>query len=226
MTLDTENGLVNLIERRPDLPWHREMFQSRVDNFEEPELDMCWLMQRPPKTPFHSLTEKPGSLRVYAGPARAEQKGSSAAILRRQQHNDFHAATVMNFTPANEGDEAGILLTQNERFSFLLVKERVQGSDMVTCYRIANSEREVLARIPAPQGRLYLGVEGCTGSYSFFCGSSERSMKPIAENVDGSLLSTLVADGFVGVLLGMYAAADQGHPPADFDWFRYEMIEE
>ena len=42
------------------------------------------------------------------------------------------------------------------------------------------------------------------------------------------ILSTLVADGFVGTYMGMYASA--GHERtgryADFDWFRYEIIEE
>ena len=43
-----------------------------------------------------------------------------------------------------------------------------------------------------------------------------------------AILSTLVADGYVGTYLGMYASSG-GNPSsgyADFDWFRYEIIEE
>jgi alpha-N-arabinofuranosidase len=41
--------------------------------------------------------------------------------------------------------------------------------------------------------------------------------------VDGRILSTPVAGGFVGAYIGMYASSN-GHPSenvADFDWFEY-----
>ena len=48
----------------------------------------------------------------------------------------------------------------------------------------------------------------------------------ICENVDGSILSTEKAGGFVGSLVGMFATSG-GNPEdkkffADFDWFRYQ----
>ena len=229
--IDNENGLVNLRERRPDLPWHRDAWQSRVDNFEMDTLDLCWCMQRPPKVPFHSLTDRPGSLRLWPQTALAEEKVSCSAILRRQQHNDFHAAAAMEFEPAHDGEEAGILITQNERFSYLLVKERRESIDWISCYQIVNGDRKLLSSVKASKGRVYLFVEGSECAYSFYYGSQEREMQPLVLDVDGSLLSTLVADGYVGVLIGMYAsngrAQEQINPsPADFDWFRYEPIEE
>ncbi len=48
----------------------------------------------------------------------------------------------------------------------------------------------------------------------------------MALSEDGSLLSTLVADGYVGTYLGMYASGSDLDNFADFDWFRYEAIEE
>lgn len=38
------------------------------------------------------------------------------------------------------------------------------------------------------------------------------------------ILSTVVADGFVGTYVGMYVSGGDAH--ADFDWFRYEIVEE
>ena len=228
--VDNENGLVNARERRPNLLWYRPCVDSRVDNFEEPTLDFAWLMQRPPKVPVYSLTERPGYLRLRLLPALAEEKASSAAILRRQQHNDFQAATVMEFTPRQNGEEAGILVTQNERFSYLLVKEMEKETVSLCVYQVANGRRTCICRVPVKDGRLYLFVEGAPGEYSFYYGMRERERIPLAEHLDGSLLSTLVADGYVGVLLGMYASC--GHATAetkntaDFDWFRYEAIEE
>ena len=229
--VDNSNGCLNLRERRPALPWHRDVWQSRVDNFEAPELDFQWMMQRAPQSAFWSLKERPGCLRLYALPALAEDKASSAAILRRQQHNDFQAAAAMEFEPVRNGEEAGLLLTQNERFSYMLVKEQMKGKLLLNCWQILNGERCLLKSCEVPKGRIYLYIEGRVGAYSFYWGTNEREMKPLVQDADGSFLSTLVADGYVGVMMGMYVSngrakiCDAGCH-ADFDWFRYEMIEE
>ena len=231
--VDNHNGLVNPVERRPDLPWHRASIQSRVDNFEMDTLELTWCMQRPPKVPFHSLTERPGYLQLALLPALAEDRESSATVLRRQQHNDFQAAAAMEFSPSTDGEEAGLLLTQNERFSFLLVKELRGEKLYVVCWQIINGQRIELAAEEVPEGRIYLFIEGHEGGYSFYWGAKEREMRPLVLHADGSYLSTLVADGYVGVLMGPYASngrtSEAQRTPnshADFDWFRYEIIEE
>jgi xylan 1,4-beta-xylosidase len=51
---------------------------------------------------------------------------------------------------------------------------------------------------------------------------------PLATEVDGRILSTPVAGGFVGAFLAMYASSN-GLPSenfADFDWFEYKGINE
>ncbi len=225
---DNDNGMVNLTERRPDLPPYRPPLQSRVDNFEDDTLDMVWCMRRPPKQPFHSLTERPGYLRISLLPVRAEDPETPAMLVRRQQHYDFQAKTAMEFDPAHDGEEAGIILTQNERYCFLLVKQQRGGQNEIACYRIVNGRRTLLQAVPVPDGRVYLTVEGSEGEYHFYYGLRERELIPLVLHEDGSILSTVVADGYIGTYLGMYASA--GHRAsentADFDWFRYEIIEE
>lgn len=222
---DNENGMVNLTERRPDLPVYRPPFQSRVDNFESDELDMVWCMRRPIAEPFYSLTKCPGYLRLYLKRVRAEEPGAASMLVRRQQHNDFQAAAAIEFMPQAEGEEAGLIVTQNECFSYLLVKEQQRGSAWVSVYQVAGGVRRQIATVPAEPGRVYLYLEGGEGSYSFYYGYQERCLQPLALAQDGSLLSTVVADGFIGSYLGMYGAGEEGSY-ADFDWFRYEAIEE
>jgi xylan 1,4-beta-xylosidase len=50
---------------------------------------------------------------------------------------------------------------------------------------------------------------------------------PIAQEVDGRILSTPVAGGFVGAYIAMYASSNgqPGANHADFDWFEYVGIE-
>ncbi len=222
---DNENGMVNLTERRPDLPRFRPLLHSRVDNFEDPELDMIWCMRRPTREKFYSLDARPGFLRLRTLSVRAEDSQTPALLVRRQQHNDFQAAIALEFEPDQEGQEAGLILTQNERFSFLLLKDRWEGENWIACFRIVNGERELLARVKAHKGRVYLTAEGSEGHYSFCYGFRERELKTLVAEADGSLLSTLVADGYVGTYVGIYAAGE-GDGWADFDWFRYEIVEE
>ena len=226
--VDNHNGMVNLEERRPELPYFRPPHHSGVDNFEEKVLDMIWCMRRPVQNPFYSLTVRPGYLRMELSHVRLEDMDTPAMLVRRQQHYNFQAALAMEFEPLRDGEEAGLVLTQNERFSFLLVKEMKKGRVMLNCYRLVNGVSELLRSVETGPGRLYLTVEGTEGSYDFYYGMRERQKTALALGEDGSILSTLVADGFVGTYLGMYASAGHkaSHNHADFDWFRYEIIEE
>lgn len=227
--VDNHNGMVNLVERRPDLPKCRPPLHSRVDNFAEDTLDMIWCMRRPVAQPFYSLTERPGYLRLRLGPVRIEDSETPAMLVRRQQHYDFQAAVAMEFEPCKDGEEAGLIITQNERFCYLLLKRRQNDHTiMICCYKVVNGVRELISSTVIGVGVCYLFLEGSEGAYHFYYGKTERELIPLVLEEDGSLLSTVVADGFVGAYVGIYASScgAESDSHADFDWFRYEIIEE
>ena len=93
---------------------------------------------------------------------------------------------------------------------------------------MVNGTRELIGCSEIGSGRVYLFVEGSEGRYDFYCGSKERDKRVVVLGADGSILSTLVADGYVGTYLGMYASSghEKSKNHADFDWFRYEIIED
>lgn len=117
-----------------------------------------------------------------------------------------------------------MIVTQNDRYAIMAVKEKLDGELFITAYQIINGRRELITRKPAEAGRMYLFIEGSTGQYHLYYGNSEREKKILATDIDGSILSTVVADGFVGTYVGMYVSGSGAH--ADFDWFRYEIVEE
>ena len=104
--VDNHNGMVNLEERRPELPYFRPPHHSGVDNFEEKVLDMIWCMRRPVQNPFYSLTVRPGYLRMELSHVRLEDMDTPAMLVRRQQHYNFQAALAMEFEPLRDGEEA------------------------------------------------------------------------------------------------------------------------
>jgi alpha-N-arabinofuranosidase len=76
-------------------------------------------------------------------------------------------------------------------------------------------------------GSIYLKVEAHEQSYNFYVAETPGQWRPLAENVDGRILSTPVAGGFVGAWIAMYASSN-GQPStnhADFDWFEYLGLE-
>ena len=63
---------------------------------------------------------------------------------------------------------------------------------------------------------------------SIYYAAESEAWQPVAENVDGRVLSTQVAGGFVGAMIGMYASSN-GQPRAsvaDFDWFEYVGLDQ
>lgn len=71
--------------------------------------------------------------------------------------------------------------------------------------------------------KLYLKVEADGQDYSFYYGESLENCRVLIENVDGRILSTDVAGGFVGAEMGLYASSNgiKSDNKAYFDWFKY-----
>ena len=89
LRIDTENGLVNTQERRPNLPYDTGKPEFYSDNFECTELSMIWNSIHPYPVHLFSLTERPGCLRLYLCPEKLEEVCTPAFLGRRQQHQIF-----------------------------------------------------------------------------------------------------------------------------------------
>jgi alpha-N-arabinofuranosidase len=75
---------------------------------------------------------------------------------------------------------------------------------------------------------VYFKVEARGQNYSFYVGAQPETWQPVAEAVDGRILSTPVAGGFVGAYVGMYASSNgqSSENVANFYWFEYVGLEE
>jgi alpha-N-arabinofuranosidase len=85
----------------------------------------------------------------------------------------------------------------------------------------------VLAAEPVADGPLYFKVEAYGQAYSFYIATAPEAWRTVAAELDGRILSTPVAGGFVGAYIGPYASS-QGQPStnsSDFDWFEYQGLE-
>jgi alpha-N-arabinofuranosidase len=213
-------GRVEFSYPAPDLPEHSWESVASRDDFENTTLASHWNFLRTPREDFYSLTERPGFLRLNLRPQKLSEQSSSSFVGRRQQHINFTAQTAFEFAP-QLNEHAGLALVQSTDFHYLFVVT-YEGEPMLRLIKRAHGREETIAEQSVPAGQYTLKVTAHGQSYNFYF-STNNQWRPLAENVDGRILSTPVAGGFVGAYIAMYASSN-GKPStnyADFDWFEY-----
>lgn len=145
---------------------------------------------------------------------RADGLGDVATpsyVGRRQQHIHAEASTELVFAPRHDGDRAGLAVFQNDDYWYLIAVSRLDGETAIRVERRAGSDDpadgRVLASAPLEgDGPVQLKVRARGDSYDFFYRSrSDEDWIAVLENADGTILSTRIAGGFVGVAMGPYA---------------------
>ena len=215
-------GRVEFDFAAPDLPEHAWPDLPARDDFDTPALALHWNFLRTPADEFLSLSEREGHLRLRLRPQRLSEPSNPSFVGRRQQHIHFAAQSLLEFTPQNEDECAGLALRQSENFHFLFVVTK-RTEPVVRLTKRADGVEEILAEQPLAAGKIQLKVVAHEQAYNFYFSCQPDQWRTLAENVDGRILSTPVAGGFVGAYLGMYASSN-GQPCAnyaDYDWFEY-----
>jgi alpha-N-arabinofuranosidase len=215
-------GRVEFSFPAPNLPETTWAAEPACDEFDSDRLALHWNFLRTPRDEFYSLGERPGHLRLKLRPPRLSERSNPSFVGRRQQHIHFRAQCAMEFSPQNEQECAGLALLQNNDFYYLFVLTK-QTEPVIQLIRRAHGVEEILTEQPVSPGEIYLKIETHQQNYGFYFASTPAEWRTIAENVDGRILSTPVAGGFVGAYIAMYASSNgrvsANH--ADFDWFEY-----
>jgi xylan 1,4-beta-xylosidase len=179
----------------------RQGARIQRDEFKGPS-ETEWLQVRVPKQAWYRMDQ--GALEITALPVNLDQKLNPSFLARRQQDQRFDASTQFAARLA-PGISAGIAVYQNEDHWFFL-GTKSQGSQRLFLERRAGTTTEVIAEasMAAPPEILRLRVSADGQNYSFYYDAG-RGWQPLKENADGSILSTEIAGGFVGTVLGPFA---------------------
>jgi len=214
-------GRVEFTYPAPNLPEHIWQAPPSRDDFNDTTLALQWNFLRTPREDFYSLSERPGFLRLQLRPQQLSEQTNPSFVGRRQQHIHFTAQTALEFTPQSANECAGLVIIQNKDFHFCLVIT-CEDEPVIRLVKRAHGQDETLATQPVPAGRHTLKVEAHEQNYNFYFSTNDQ-WHSLAENVDGRILSTPVAGGFVGAYIAMYASSNgqTSTNQADFDWFEY-----
>lgn len=176
------------------------------DEFDGAALNPAWVQARVPKAPWFDFTSTPGALTLDARTVSLDSKDNPSFLGRRQQHASFDASTAVH-VPSGEGVAAGLAAFQSESYWYFLGVRRTGEGVQVFLEKKAGESRETVqsAALAGSTRLLALKVTGDGGSYAFFYDADGKGWQALARQVDGSILSTEVAGGFIGATLGPYA---------------------
>ncbi|WP_460767802.1 glycoside hydrolase family 43 protein [Niabella terrae] len=231
-----ENGLVpmqpklKLPEGTKNLTGQDDYFPNGnfkfADNFTAPALDYRWIAMRGPRESFIVQSVKGGvAIKPYTENIKA--LAPIAALFHRQQHAGFESSVTMSYQPRSADDLAGITCYQSESFNYVFGVTR-KGNDAILV--LARTEKQRRQGPPSPGVPPKTSIIGYVkidvkqpirlqvvadqeDGYSFNYSFNGSDFKNLGGTVSGDILSTNVAGGFTGALIGLYATSGNDiHP--------------
>jgi xylan 1,4-beta-xylosidase len=205
-------------------PWSLEPspVAPKRDDFDLSELQPCWVSLRHRPADDCTTKERTGWLTLRAAGGSLDDLDVTF-VGRRQQHLSCRVRALIDTA---EGD-GGLAVRLDEHHHYEV--EATAGQVRVIA-RIGPL-RTVVAAQPKPAGPVVLAIQVAaaevvedarSGPDTVFLGIEQPDGTfTMLATLDGRYLSTEVAGGFTGRVIGMYAATGTVH----FDWFDYEHLE-
>lgn len=187
------------------------------DDFDGAHLDQRWIAVRRPLTEVSSLMRRPGWLTLCGADASLDST-EPVMVARRQQHERCRARALVDLESATE---AGLTLLMDEHHHY----EIAINADVIVARVRIGPVSTIIASEPRPNAPVVLVVETRPGTRGpdtvvLAVEDADGSARVLAE-VDGRYLSTEVACGMTGRVIGMYAIGGA----AGFDWFDYTDLD-
>lgn len=190
-----------------------------LDDFRSSELPHHYCHVRNPVRSAYSLAERPGMLRLHASTTTMSMRGSPTFVGRRQQHFALQVRTELHFEPTAPGQEAGLVLRMNEAHHYDLLVTSGDGGRYVQLRTTVAGVDRIVARKEVGAGALQLVVDATRDDYRFSYAAPGAPLTTLGK-APTLPLSTELAGGFTGVVLGPYA-----YTPATPCWADFAFLE-
>ncbi|MBA4321110.1 MAG: glycoside hydrolase family 43 protein, partial [Flavobacterium sp.] len=187
------------------------------DNFTSSKLDYRWIGLRGPREKFITTSKK--GLTITPFETNIKEMKPTSTLFYRQQHNSFSLTTTIDYKPKSDKDLAGVVALQNEGSNYVfgitmkdkdyyvvLQKNQKVRRDPVTSTIVASAKIDIKKPV-----QLQMKANG--DEYVFSYSTNGTDFVPVGGTVSGDILSTDVAGGFTGCLLGLYATSSNDARP-------------
>ena len=177
-----------------------------TDNFRAKKLDYRWIGIRGPREDFVTTTKN--GLAILPFNQNIKASVPTSTLFHRQQHNTFNAGTTLKYTPQSEKDLAGIVCYQSEKFNYVFGLTKKGKDHYIVLARTEKGNTTNIASEKIDVGKpVQLQVEADGDNYKFNYSVDKQNFKNLGGTVSGDILSTNIAGGFTGSLIGLYATS-------------------
>ena len=208
-TLKLPEGVMNKTGEDGNFPNGNFTFK---EDFSADKLDYRWIGLRGPREAFIKHTKK--GLEIEPFETEITELKPTSTLFHRQMHRTFSFKTDLTYTPKSDEDFAGITALQNERFNYAFGVTKKGKEYYVVLQRTEKGKSTIIASEKIDLDvKLSLKVEGDSADYKFSYATDGNNYKILGGTVSGDILSTNVAGGFTGALIGLYATSNNSIEP-------------
>lgn len=184
------------------------------EDFNSEKLDYRWIGLRGPREDFIEITKK--GLKINPFEVNIKEVKPTSTLFHRQQHKDFSFTTTLEYKPKSEKELAGITAVQSEKFNYVFGVTRKDNKHFIVLERTEKGSSKILASKEIDfKEKIKLKVEAEGDDYKFSYALNGGDFENLGGTVSGDILSTNVAGGFTGTLLGLYATTANDAIPAE-----------
>lgn len=186
---------------------------SFKEDFSGADLDYRWIAMRGPRETFIEGSVKNG-LSIKPFEANIKAQAPVSALFHRQQHKTFEASVSLSYKPKSGKDLAGLTCYQGEKFNYVFGLTKKGNENYILLARTEKGITTVIAsekiNIEKP---VQLQVVAKQDDYMFNYSVNNQPFQNLGGTVSGDILSTNVAGGFTGALIGLYATSGNDIQP-------------
>jgi len=182
------------------------------DKLTDKNLDFRWIAMRGPRENFISISKN--GVKVNSFETNIKALAPVSALFHRLQHEDFETSVTLDFKPKSEKELAGITCYQSERFNYVFGITKKDKDFYIVLERTEKGESKLIASEKISLSKsVRLQVVGEKDEYHFNYSLDGKNFKNLGGPVSGDILSTDVAGGFTGSLIGLYSTSSNDIKP-------------
>lgn len=200
-TLKMPAGVENQTGKNGFLPNGNFVFD---DDFSAKKLDLRWIGLRGPREEFINITGK--GLRITPFPINIKEVKPTSTLFYRQQHSHFTASVTMDYRAKTSNELAGITCYQNERYNYVFGITKKEKRDYLILERTEKGKSILVGEVKIEAEKpITLQVAASGDDYRFNYSTDGEKFQNLGGTVSGDILSTNIAGGFTGAMIGLYA---------------------
>lgn len=182
------------------------------DKLTDKNLDFRWIAMRGPRENFITATKN--GVKVSPMETNIKALAPISSLFHRLQHEDFETSVTLDYKPKSEKELAGITLYQSETFNYVFGITKKDKDFYIVLERTEKGQSKLIASEKISLSKpVKLQVVADKDEHNFNYSLDGRDYKNLGGPVSGDILSTDVAGGFTGSLIGLYSTSSNDIVP-------------